>query len=54
MLHLKCLFHSGRQKRDNTSDKCNKDVASDVCWVVVVALRLVLNLSGTKLQERIR
>ena len=40
MPHLKCLFHCGRQKRDNTNTiKLLHQVS---IWVVVVALQLVL------------
>ena len=40
MPHLKCLFHCGRQKGDNTS--ATKMLHQMSVWVVVVALWLVL------------
>ena len=47
MPHPKCLFHCGRQKRDNTS--AIKMLHQMSVWVVVVALRLVLNLGAFKI-----
>ena len=41
MPHLMCLFHCGRQKRDNTS--AIKMLRQMSVWVVVVALGLVLS-----------